>query len=248
MINTTELLPVIIYIHGGSFISGYSSEYDFQTVSAIQEHIFVSINYRLGFLGFASLGDSNMMGNVGLWDQRLGLEWVYANIHAFGGDNKKIKIIGESAGAASVTAQVIHEAYLRNNYIGTNNSEYKFHYINGTNTTGLFTQALAQSGSVTAFWGHTRLFKLHVLIKAFHDTMNSLRPDLYNEKTVNTTKLAKTLKAVSVNEILLFQKSVGRILGPAPVAWGDFFGFPEKIKIDKDSGLEFWKYFKDTPG
>jgi carboxylesterase type B len=52
----------------------------------------VTINYRLGTLGFISLGDDVMPGNQGLWDQKLALEWVQKNIASFGGDPKKVKI------------------------------------------------------------------------------------------------------------------------------------------------------------
>lgn len=60
--------------------------------------IYVSFNYRVGFLGFASLGIAKYSGNMGLKDQRLALKWVHDNVAAFGGDNKKITIFGEKSG------------------------------------------------------------------------------------------------------------------------------------------------------
>ena len=240
VINTTNLLPVSVFIHGGSFIAGHSSEYRFQTVSATQERIVVSINYRLGFLGFASLGDSNMIGNAGLWDQRLGLEWVFANIHAFGGNKNDISIFGESAGSASVTAQVIHEAHLQNGFIGADKPEYKFHYLDESSSS-LFRKATAESGSVTASWGNVKFFKLYNQINGFHGWLNTYRPDLYNETTVNTKNLADAMKNLSLSEIFTIQTVLGQ-LSPAPIAWGDFFGYPQDLPITEENGLDFWKY------
>lgn len=52
--------------------------------------VFVSLNYRLGTLGFLGMNDDVMPGNLGLWDQKLALEWVQKNIHAFGGNPKQV--------------------------------------------------------------------------------------------------------------------------------------------------------------
>lgn len=69
--------------------------------------VFVAINYRLGALGFMGMNDDVMPGNLGLWDQKLALEWVQSNIHAFGGDSKKVGI--------SFFMQIWHLKY--NNYL-----------------------------------------------------------------------------------------------------------------------------------
>lgn len=96
--------PVIVYIHGGAFFAGTGgpsvSGPDYFMDS--NDVIFVTMNYRLGPLGFLSTGDVNMPGNFGLKDQAMAIEWVKKNIKNFGGDENKITIMGQSAGASSV--------------------------------------------------------------------------------------------------------------------------------------------------
>ncbi|CAL8075222.1 unnamed protein product [Orchesella dallaii] len=69
--------------------------------------ILITINYRLGALGFLSTGDDIIQGNVGLKDQNKALRWVKSNVHAFGGDPNRITIMGESAGSASVSYHIL---------------------------------------------------------------------------------------------------------------------------------------------
>lgn len=101
--------PVIVFIHGGSFIYGGSWEpiYDGSNFAA-RGVVFVSINYRLGVLGWLALPElsaesaDRVSGNYGLLDQIAALKWVQKNIAAFGGDPGNVTIMGESAGAVSV--------------------------------------------------------------------------------------------------------------------------------------------------
>jgi para-nitrobenzyl esterase len=95
-------LPVLVWIHGGSFMNGSSSvgAYDGATF-ARDGVVFVSINYRLAAEGFLYLGDG--LANLGLLDQIAALQWVQRNIAAFGGDPDRVTVAGESAGAMSVT-------------------------------------------------------------------------------------------------------------------------------------------------
>ena len=72
--------------------------------------IVVSINYRLGPLGFLCLDTDEGAGNMGMLDQVMALEWVHENIHLFGGDKDRITIFGESAGAASIGHLVMSKA------------------------------------------------------------------------------------------------------------------------------------------
>ena len=106
-INSSEKLPVIVYIHGGSFTGGSGHEKHFQEpVWPTKGVIAVTINYRLGPLGFAVLPqlkeEAGKTGNYGLYDQVTAISWVKNNISAFGGDPNNITIMGQSAGAMSV--------------------------------------------------------------------------------------------------------------------------------------------------
>lgn len=126
--------PVMVWIHGGSYVSDGTvnpRNWGDRFVEAHPEVVFVSINYRLGLLGYldlSSLPDGKAFarsGNLGLLDQVEALRWVKRNIAAFGGDPDNVTIMGHSAGAGSVSLLTsIDEAQ------------------------GLFRRAIMQSGSV----------------------------------------------------------------------------------------------------
>ena len=99
--------PVIIYIHGGAFLGGCGNENHMDgTAYASKGIIFVSINYRLGVLGFLCdrklTKESGHSGNYGLYDQLEAIKWVYDHIENFGGDKSNITLFGQSAGAMSI--------------------------------------------------------------------------------------------------------------------------------------------------
>ena len=116
-------LPVLVWIHGGSFMNGSGSvgAYD-GTAFARDGVVCVSINYRLAAEGFLFLDDG--IANLGLLDQLAALRWVQENIAAFGGDPARVTVAGESAGAMSVTT-----------------------LLSMPLAAGLFSQAIAQSGA-----------------------------------------------------------------------------------------------------
>ena len=126
--------PVMVWIHGGSYVCDGTSNprnWGDRFVKAHPEVVFVSINYRLGLLGFLDLSQLpdgkaySRSGNLGLLDQVEALRWVKRNIAAFGGDPGNVTIAGHSAGAGSVALLAsIDEAQ------------------------GLFHRAIMQSGSV----------------------------------------------------------------------------------------------------
>jgi len=124
-------LPVMFWIHGGGLVSGAGSDYD-PTPLVEQGVIVVTINYRLGYLGFfaqtAIDAEGHENGNYGLMDQQFALQWVQNNIAAFGGDPSNVTIFGESAGGQSVYCQLASPT-----------------------AAGLYAHAIAESGSYTIF-------------------------------------------------------------------------------------------------
>ena len=100
-------LPVLVYIHGGGFTGGCAHEKHFDgPIWPAKGIIGVTLNYRLGPMGFVCLQDlaeeAGHTGNYGLYDQMTAIRWVRDNIAAFGGNPENITIMGQSAGAASV--------------------------------------------------------------------------------------------------------------------------------------------------
>ena len=99
--------PVFVWIHGGAFVAGGSDPYDGASLAKLGDMVVVTINYRLGVLGFVNfseaLGLPAIPSNLGLRDQIAALEWVRDNISAFGGDPGRVTIAGESAGSMSVS-------------------------------------------------------------------------------------------------------------------------------------------------
>ncbi len=113
-------LPVMVWFHGGGFSRGSSSPRgdgdgsprlgdwspDPRELAAQGEVVVVSVQYRLGALGFLFLDDGAAPGNAGLWDQRAALGWVRRNIFAFGGDPTRVTLAGQDAGAVSAALQL----------------------------------------------------------------------------------------------------------------------------------------------
>lgn len=111
--SPTAALPIMVWIYGGGFSAGATSE-PRQDGEALAKNgvVVVSMNYRLGVFGFFSHPELSQesphhaSGNYGLMDQTAALQWVHKNIAAFGGDPAKVTIFGESAGSFSVSAQM----------------------------------------------------------------------------------------------------------------------------------------------
>ena len=108
--NNNELLPVMVWIHGGGNTTGMPSEYNPEIFVKTENIIFVSMSYRLGFFGWLShplireQSGLNASSNFGLLDQILAVQWVKDNIQFFGGNPNNITIFGESAGGQDVIA------------------------------------------------------------------------------------------------------------------------------------------------
>ena len=120
--------PVLVWIHGGGFTEDGARNYDGSKLAA-DGTVVVTINYRLGALGFLAhpalaARPGGPAGNYGLMDQEAALRWVQRNIGRFGGDPRNVTIAGQSAGGVSVLAQLVSR-----------------------NSRGLFQRAIVQSGA-----------------------------------------------------------------------------------------------------
>ena len=106
-----KLLPVMVWFHGGAFQQGGSNrpEYNGDYVAGVGDVVVVTINYRLGALGFMVSVEDGMHGNYGLMDQRAAMEFVSDNIERFGGDPKRVTLFGESAGAVMIGLHLMME-------------------------------------------------------------------------------------------------------------------------------------------
>ena len=121
----TQLLPVLFFIYGGGFTQGGSSHpmYNGSRLCRNANAVVVTSNYRLGAFGFFTDEDLHLAGNTGLLDQRAALEWVQANIAAFGGDSGRVVVFGQSAGAISTAyhltsppaSAIFHAAIIQSN-------------------------------------------------------------------------------------------------------------------------------------
>ncbi|TWI62530.1 para-nitrobenzyl esterase [Pseudoduganella lurida] len=103
-------LPVFVWIHGGSLFVGANRDYDASKLAKDGNAVVVTINYRLGLLGYFAHpvlnGEGHAFANYGFMDQQMALDWVQRNIAAFGGDKGNVTIAGESSGGNSVLAHV----------------------------------------------------------------------------------------------------------------------------------------------
>ncbi|CAL8090407.1 unnamed protein product [Orchesella dallaii] len=130
--DSGKVLPVLFWIYGGGFQSGTSDIYR-PTYFMDEDVVMVSVNYRLGALGFLNSGDHLIRGNQGMKDLVLALKWVKHNIRNFSGDPNSVTLFGESAGGGAV------------------------HYLMVSPLAkGLFHKGISQSGSVLNTWLYSR--------------------------------------------------------------------------------------------
>ena len=179
--------PVMVWIHGGGFMKGSSSEpqYNGLDYAVRGDLIFVSINYRLGGFGYLLSNRDPASANLGLLDQIAALEWVRDNIQHFGGDPTNVTVMGESAGGMSIGIMLGAPA-----------------------AQGLFHRAIIQSGGARPVYGPNEPAKvqqelLELALK--HDDIALRRDDidsLINLPAADLNKLFAQLAAAS-DSILL---------------------------------------------
>lgn len=163
-----ELLPIFFWIHGGSFCVGSgTSDHNGPDFLVEENIIVVSINYRLGPLGFFWNPEAGINGNYGLKDQQMALKWVKENINNFGGDSNRVTIVGWSAGGSSVTYHLYSET-----------------------SKGLFNQAISMSGTLINPWA------VHFYPNECSQALSELLEIDYND-VVNLKSTLQTFDAVN---------------------------------------------------
>ncbi|KAG4072989.1 hypothetical protein HA402_009408 [Bradysia odoriphaga] len=169
-----EKLPVIFYIHGGSYSMDGARDQG-PAILLDEDVILVTINYRLDVFGFLSLRTAEYPGNMGLKDQLLALKWVNENIHHFGGDRNRITLFGHSAGGSSVNQHILSPA-----------------------SRGLFQRAVSVSGSVLNEWSYNdRNNHTDVVAKVTNQKENASFADVVEYlKNVDAKELLIKLKPV----------------------------------------------------
>ncbi|KAJ8893142.1 hypothetical protein PR048_005725 [Dryococelus australis] len=125
--SNTSLLPVMVYIHGGAFVSGSGNMSPGQLLN--YGLVVATINYRLNVFGFLSINGTDAPGNAGLKDQSAALRWIQKTIAKFGGDPNNVTIFGASAGGASIHYNILSPL-----------------------SKGLFHRAISESGSALNPW------------------------------------------------------------------------------------------------
>lgn len=195
-LNSSDL-PVMVWVHGGSFVVGGADEYPPLPIMT-KDVVLVTIQYRLGTLGFLSTEDSVMPGNLGLKDQTQALHWVKDNIRYFGGNPNNVTIFGQSAGAASVHLQVI-----------------------SPRARGLFKRAIMQSGSALSQWAiRTDHREIAINVgKKFNCSSGE-------GQSFNSSSLLECLQALPLNDVVgipsLFTMIVSRPTVMTPRVDGTF--------------------------
>jgi para-nitrobenzyl esterase len=233
--SSAEKLPVMVWIHGGGYVAGGSSEPRQDGTNLCKLGVIVvSMNYRMGVFGFFALPElakespHNAAGNYGLLDQVAALQWVKQNIAAFGGDPDNVTIFGESAGSYSVSALMASPL-----------------------TQGLFNRAIGESGAL--------FNKIHPTATLVEAERNGLKFGITNFGTTSLAKLrdlpaAILLRAATNLPHEYFRPNIDGYFLPAPC--DDIYAAGRQNRVallagwNRDEG-----YFKDyytneppTPG
>jgi para-nitrobenzyl esterase len=177
--KTKNLKPVLFWIHGGAFVGGSGDAFSGHELVSRGDIVVVSINYRLGVLGFVNFdetlknGEKRIPSNLGLRDQLFALQWVHKNIAAFGGDPNKVTIAGESAGSCSC-AMLMH-------------IPESWPYYRG---------AILQSGATTLIHSRERS---QMVAKQYVEALNLENPSIKDLQTAPLADLFQAQKKVLLN-------------------------------------------------
>ena len=218
--NSEQQYPVMVWIHGGSFVTGSGSTplYDGARFAAEGQVVIVTINYRLGPLGFLHLGSlgPDFDNNLGLLDQLAALQWVQQNIAAFGGDPTRVTVFGESAGAMSI-ADLLGMPAAR----------------------GLFQAAILQSGAVRLQKPEraTQIARLVMAELGVTDAAGLRQVSVEELLRVSQLVMHKTPGGLPFQPVFDGQTMPKQPL--EAVAAGDFAGVPMLIGTNRDEGNLF---------
>ena len=244
-ISSDNKLPVMFWIHGGGNTSGEAGSYDFSKLAAAHDLVIVSINYRLGFLGWfyhpsfaaTSNDQGDKSGNFGTLDQIMALKWVRKNIEDFGGDKNNVTIFGESAGGHNV-----------------------FALLSSPLAKGLFHKAISQSGATNSFNTKeaSKFFDnkesslltsskevISKLLVASGKSKDSFEANIAQE-SMNEFKLMEEMQSIELSEIFKVYKEIenskqaGKKMIPRVLS--DGYVLPKRgLKYNKKS------YYNDVP-
>ncbi|WP_421084167.1 carboxylesterase family protein [Rothia nasimurium] len=145
---TKGLVPVVVFFHGGSYVTGGGDApgYDTEAFLATNNFLVVKVNFRLGLLGFLG-GDGVRPANLGLQDALCALRWIKAHIREFGGDPDRVTVYGQSAGGDLVAKLLLADGA-----------------VNGPSEDMLFHRAIIQSAPLKLAYGKKKLSQ-HVLAR-----------------------------------------------------------------------------------
>lgn len=180
-------LPVMVFIHGGGYMAGSAAEYP-PHVLLNEDIILVTVQYRLGVLGFMSTEDDVAPGNLGLKDQTLALSWIQRNVHKFGGDPLRVTLFGESAGASSVHFQILTPKSI-----------------------GLFKRAILQSGTALCPWA---MGAEHAAVAEFIGRVFNCTTDEGSEELISCLQEVDAIKIASLTTSLTEWLHSPLLLGP----------------------------------
>jgi para-nitrobenzyl esterase len=193
-------LPVVIWIPGGGFVGGSSNLYRLDKLAFEGQIIVVSMNYRVGALGFMPHPSitEGWNGNLGLEDQRLAMQWIKDNIGSFGGDKTKITLGGESAGAASTC----------------------LHVLSKTKTDGLFQQAAPLSYNCLYEWPTlaSALTESNIAFSGGRTPIYQRMADELGCSAYTGSAQLSCMRKKSIPEILLAQGKVNEVVPLFPYA------------------------------